>query len=173
MDYQVVDIDKDLRLVQLTTEQADGLFELIDNDREYLSQWLPWPEHTKTVGDSRAFIESTIKKREVGEEYGYGIEYLQRIIGHASLMHLSGGNRPEIGYWIASDFSGRGITTRVALALAKLGRDSLGLNEIIIRAEPENVGSNKVAESTGFELIGQEENDGKIMNVWRGVFEKI
>jgi RimJ/RimL family protein N-acetyltransferase len=73
---------------------------------------------------------------------------------------------PEIGYWIAPDHSGKSITTRSVQALTKLGLDSLGLDRIVIRANPDNIGSNKVAEKSGYMLVGNEIEDGVGLNVW-------
>ena len=65
--HQELFIDESLQLKQLDLSQAERLFELTEQDRDYLSQWLPWPEHTKSIEDSREFIESMIAKRASGE----------------------------------------------------------------------------------------------------------
>ena len=35
---------------------AAGLFEVISNDRETLSRWMPWAETTQSINDERQFI---------------------------------------------------------------------------------------------------------------------
>jgi ribosomal-protein-serine acetyltransferase len=48
-----------VRLVEPTIELAQEMFEFIQEDRERLSRFLPWPPHIKTVDDEIAFIESS------------------------------------------------------------------------------------------------------------------
>lgn len=165
-DNKIIIIDDSLILEQLQTEDAERMFSLTDKDREYLSEFLPWPESTKTVADSRGFIELMLQRRRDNKEYGYGIKYDRALVGHISLMHLNDDKRPEIGYWIASEYSGKGITTKAAAALTHLALSEMGIPLLIIRAEPDNVGSNRVAEKIGYTLAGQEDEDGKTFNVW-------
>lgn len=166
MAYETLSVSEEIKLEQLNPLEADCLFGLIENDREYLSRFLPWPNETKTVNDSLDFIEQTIKLRQNGEEYGFGIKYNNKIIGHVSLMYLNTG-RPEIGYWIASQYSGRGITTTAAAALTEFAHNLLNLKELTILANPDNIGSNRVAENLGYELNGTEISDtGETLNKW-------
>ena len=164
--HEIIEVDTSLVLEQLKLEDADRLFALTDNDRAYLSEFLPWPQHTKTVDDSKGFIELMLQRRSDDKEYGYGIKYNDVVIGHTSLMHLGDGKRPEIGYWIASEYGGKGIMTKVVIALTDFAINRLGVQNIIIRADPKNIGSNRVAEKAGYAIVGQEDEDGKILNVW-------
>jgi len=164
--YPEIEIDSSLQLKQLDVSQADYLFELTEQDREYLSKWLPWPKYTHSSDDSKNFIESIAEKRKNGEEYGFGIEFKGKLVGHISLMHLKGEKEPEIGYWIASNSAGNGLTTKSVIALTQFGLNTLGLKKIIIRAHPDNIGSNKVAEKAGYKYGYQGEDEDGPLNIW-------
>ncbi len=164
--YETIKVDESLILEQLKIEDADDLFALTEKDRAYLSEYLPWPEKTKSVDDSKEFIKLMIQRRADNQEYGYGIKYDNNVIGHISLMHVNDEKRPEIGYWVASEFSGKGITTKATAALTSFALSKLGIPRIIIRAEPENTGSNRVAEKAGYIFQGKEDDNGKFFNVW-------
>ena len=166
LNYDTIEVDESLKLEQLRLGDAERVFALTVKDRVYLSEYLPWPQHTKTVDDSREFINLILQKRSSRQEYGYGIRYDGEIVGHISLMHMNDEKRPEIGYWIASELSGKGIMTRVTIALTNFALDKLGIPGIIIRAEPSNIASNKVAEKAGYKFVGQEDEDRKTLNVW-------
>ena len=167
LPYEIINVDDHITLRQLKLNEADELFNLVDGNRHYLAEWLPWVDDTKSPADSEAFISSTLQKRQNGSEYGYGIIVDGKTVGHTSLMHVNDGIDPEIGYWISSDMSGQGITTKVADALTKFGFNNLSLNKIVIKADPKNTASNKVAEKLGYSLISQE-TDPRIglANVW-------
>jgi len=165
LNNEIIQVDDMLTLEQLRIEDADRLFALTDKDREYLSEFLPWPKFTKTVSDSRGFIELMLQRRKDNKEYGYGIKYDGSVIGHISLMHIAE-ERPEIGYWIASEYNGRGITSKASAALTHFALSTMEIPRLVIRAEPENIGSNKIAEKIGYTLVGQEHEDGKTLNIW-------
>lgn len=163
----MVSIDEYMKLIQLQPDQADQIFELTDQNREYLGQFLPWPPYVKSVDDSRKHIEETIQKRIEGISYTYGIEVDGIIAGDVSIRNLNEAEKtPEIGYWMAPDYAGKGLMTKAVQALTDYGLKSLGLEKIIIRADPANIGSNKVAEKAGYTQVGKDIEHGKALNVW-------
>lgn len=167
MSYEDIPVNEQTRLIQLRPYQAARLFELTENNREYLGEFLPWPKFVKTVDDSRKHIEETLEKRTQDTTYTYGIEYRGEIVGDISLRNLNDTQKtPEIGYWIAPDYAGKGLTTKSVQALTNLGLSSLGLSKIIIRANPQNGASNKVAEKAGYVQIGTEIEHDKPLNIW-------
>jgi len=165
-NYHEINIESDLRLRQLDISQAKCLFELTEQDREYLSKWLPWPKHTHSSEDSKAFIESVVQKEKNWEEYGFGIEFDGDLVGHISLMHLKDDKEPEIGYWVSSKSAGKGVATKAVIALTHFGLTKLKVERIIIHAHPDNIGSNKVAKKAGYKYTRQVENDDGPLNVW-------
>jgi ribosomal-protein-serine acetyltransferase len=167
LPYNEIMVDDQIVLRQLSPNEADIFFQLVDNDREHFRKWLPWIDSTTSPNDSLDFINSTIQKRRDGEEYGFAIVVRGEIVGHISLMNVKDANEPEIGYWIASHKSGQGITTRAGSALTDFGFNNLGLKTIIIKTNPNNIPSNKVAEKLGYELTRQynDDVDGPT-NVW-------
>lgn len=167
MSYENIQVDEELRLVQLQPDQAGRLFELTDSNREYLGEFLPWPPFVKSADDSRKHIEETLEKRAQDVAYTYGIEYNGKIVGDISLRNLNDIQKaPEIGYWISPDYAGKGLTTKSVQALTNLSLETLGLNKIVIRADPKNGASNKVAEKAGYVQVGTETENEKYLNVW-------
>jgi len=85
-----------------------------------------------------------------------------------SLMHLTDGGQPEIGYWVASEMAGQGIATKAAGALTAFGFEVLGLQRIIIKAQPDNLASNKVAQKLGYTLDETvfDEEANQTTNIW-------
>lgn len=165
----VILINKDLHLRQLHVSEANILFKLVDTDRKYLGRWLPWVTITNDKKDSAIFIRSTLKRRSRGSSYEYGIIYQDAIVGHISLMHANNSKTPEIGYWLASNLSGKGIMTMAVQSLTLIGLTNLGLHKIIINADPKNSASNKVAQKAGYKLSGQvfDSEIGRKLNQWQ------
>lgn len=168
LPYEIILVNDVLSLRQLQRNEAEHIFSLVDANRDYLRKWLPWADETQSPQDSKAFIEAMIKHRQDGSEYGYAIVLDGSPIGHMSLMHLGDGEEPEIGYWIARDASGKGITTEAAAALTKFGFGTLGLSKIVIKADQQNIASNKVAEKLGYKVERTEPSKytNHAANVW-------
>lgn len=168
MPYEELPINEKVSLRQLDISDTDVLFNLVNQNREHLRHWLPWVDHTQTPSDSEAFIIENLRKRREGSTYGYGIIFDGKLVGHISLMHITDGKDPEIGYWISSEVAGRGIVKLAASALTTFGLDTLGLHKIVIKAEPDNIASNKIAEKLGYKLkaVENSEHTDRPVNVW-------
>ncbi len=165
---KIIDIEPGLRLRTLNSDDAESLFTIIDNDREHLGRWLPFTGLTNTSDDSRAFIASSVDNRLTGVQYGYGIELDGQLVGHISLMHILDDKDPEIGYWITSSFTGKGIMTKAVAALVQFGVDVLHIERLVIKADLDNIASNRVAQKTGFVLGGHtyDEDTKETINIW-------
>lgn len=172
-NYEELSVDEHIKLRAVRENEAGVLFERTDDSREYLAEYLPWVDKTTSPADSLDFIRRTQQERAGGSQYGFGIYYDDRLVGHISLMHLSDGQEPEIGYWIDQSSSGRGITTKAADRVTQFGFETLKLQEILVKAAVTNVASNKVAQKLGYELSSTEKSDnGTEINVWRKTNEQ-
>ena len=60
---------------------AKYLFEVVDSNREYLKEFLPWLDHSKNVEDSLNFISKSIKDNSSGSALTYMVSLKDRIIG--------------------------------------------------------------------------------------------
>lgn len=166
MQYQVIIVDQEIILRQLRIEDAAAMAHLVDTDREYLSRWMEWVEHSTSVDDSAAFIQKTIEERAEGDAYNYGIYIDDKLVGSMGLMQLK--TEPEIGYWVGSAVAGHGVATRAVTALTEFGFQTLGAAAIIICVDPANQASVRVAEKAGYQLRGFEfvPRLGKKLNVF-------
>lgn len=53
-------VDKNIRLKVVEPEDAEPIFNTINNEREYLKEWLPFVEETHDIAYTKSFIENTI-----------------------------------------------------------------------------------------------------------------
>ena len=42
--------------------QAEAVFALVDENRDYLREWLPWLDNNRSVDDTRAFIKKSLEQ---------------------------------------------------------------------------------------------------------------
>lgn len=144
-------IDEELSLKLLEEKDAERVFELTDGSREYLKEWLPWLDYTKTVEDSRDFIRMSRKNFVENTTLNTAIVYKGEIVGMAGFNELAWANKTaKIGYWLGQDYQGNGIMTRVAEALTEISFGHFGMNRTEIRVATENRKSRGIPERLGY-----------------------
>ncbi len=62
-------LDENLSLRLFKPEDAEELFKLTIESKEYLKQWLGWLDYTKTQEDSASFIQSSLTAYEKNGEH--------------------------------------------------------------------------------------------------------
>jgi len=145
-------IDDELQLELLEDSQAGDLFELVDDARDHLGEWLPWVDHTNDIADSESFIRTTRAKFGNNTLVPTGIRYQGDLCGHIGLTIED--NVGELGYWLHPDYQGRGIVTRACRTLTSYGFEWRDLQRIEIRVQPGNQRSCAIPERLDFTLEG-------------------
>lgn len=74
-------IDGEVELRLLGQDHAEDLFTLVDRNRAYLREWLPWLDDNTTVEHSRAFINSSLEQVARNDGFQAGIWYRGRLGG--------------------------------------------------------------------------------------------
>jgi ribosomal-protein-serine acetyltransferase len=140
----------DARLRLLDEADAGELYALIDGDRERLAHWLPWARG-QTLEATRSFIRAT--RRQLAEDDGMqtAIEVDGRIAGVVGVHGVSWlHGSTTIGYWLAEEFTGRGLMTAAVRAYARHAFGPWRLHRMELRAAVGNTRSQAVAERAGF-----------------------
>ena len=80
----------------------------------------------------------------------------------------------RLGYWVLDEARGRGLATTAARGLTAWGFACLGLTQVIIDREPNNLASARIAEGLGAEQIGPRlvEHRGYELNLIRYVIHQ-
>ena len=148
-------IDASTPLRELTGEDAGSLYALVDSNRKYLRQWLPWVDMQQGPDDSRQFIEGARKDNRAGVALTLGIEHQGDIVGVIGFHEFDNENRQtSMGFWISSSHQGKGIVSRGCGRLIEHAFTDLGLNRVVMRIAEDNVRSRRVAERNGLVYEG-------------------
>jgi ribosomal-protein-serine acetyltransferase len=157
-----------------TLDDAQALFDLIDANRDHLRPWMIWEETTKSVDDTRTFIQSCLDAPVDIE--GNGIFVDGALAGGIGMEIDTLSNSGEIGYWLAKPYEGRGIITRACERFFDLAFDELGLHRIELQAAAGNGRSRAVAARLGMREEGVARDgirvaDGYLDSVEHGILE--
>lgn len=153
-------VDEEITLRELALKDALSIFNTIDTERDYLSEWLPFVELTQDITFTSRFIENYLKSEE--RDLTCIIRYRNRFVGLIGLKDTDYDNhKTEIGYWISEKYQGKGIVTRACRRLIDYAFDDLKLNRIQIKAATGNLKSQRIPEKLGFAKEGIE-RDGEL-----------
>jgi ribosomal-protein-serine acetyltransferase len=148
-------VDDDIKLCLLEERHAEQLFALVDRNRIYLRQWLPWPDANTSAADSRAFIKTSLEQFANNNGFQCGIFHHGQLVGLIGYNGIDWTNRfTEIGYWLAADVQGQGIMTKACRFLVNYAFKELGLNRVEIFCAAENRKSCAIPERLGFKNEG-------------------
>ncbi|MBD2021437.1 GNAT family N-acetyltransferase [Leptolyngbya sp. FACHB-36] len=151
MFHVQVDSEIDLRLLQ--PRHAEPLFALVEQNRDYLREWLPWVDGTRSADDSEQFIQHSLQQFADGNGFSAGIWYRSELAGCIG-FHDPDRAKVELGYWLAEPFQGKGIMTRACHRVVTYAFSELMLNRVQIFAAATNHKSRAVPERLGFKQEG-------------------
>ncbi len=135
---------------------AAEMFDLIQQNREQLTEFLPWPEKIKSVQDQLNYIKMTNESWKQKALFDFGIYNLsdQKFIGNIGAHSIDWRNsRCELGYWIVNEFSGKGLVSE-AVEILEAECFRLGFHRIEIRCSSQNEKSAFVALRNHYILEG-------------------
>jgi len=141
-----------IRLRRFRLDDIDALYEAAIESVAEVHLWMPWchPEYSRD--ESVAWVRSRQGAWERDEEYGFVIEDCKtgRFLGSCGLNQIDRLRlRANLGYWVRTSETGRGVATTATRLLARFGFDELGLQRIEIVAAVDNSGSQRVAAKAG------------------------
>ena len=111
-----------------------------------------------SASDTSAFIRESVQAWKEDRAWDYSIRDKKRPdthLGNISLWTVSKlGKIAEIGYWVRSDSTNKGICTEAVDGLLHEAFRSLGYHKVILRIAVGNAASDRVAEKLGFTREG-------------------
>ena len=140
--------------LELTRWQAGDLADLqaaVSASISELEGWLAWASEDRTA--QRGFLETTSRCWEAGERFEYAIRVGTGVAGGVGLMRRIGPGGLEIGYWVHSAHTGRGLAKLASAALTQAAFELPGVDHVEIHHDEANLASRAVPAGLGFELV--------------------
>jgi ribosomal-protein-serine acetyltransferase len=148
-------VDEKTSIELLEEHHAEELFMVVEANRSYLRQWLPWLDGSRSAEDTRAFIRTSLQALAAHNGFAGGLRYQGRLVGGLGLHKIDWANRAtSIGYWIAEQAQGHGLVTRACAVLLDHLFGELGLNRVEIACATGNRRSCAIPERLGFTREG-------------------
>ncbi len=160
--------DVSMRLLRLS--DASVLTAAYVRNREYHSRWEPVrAEEYYTEAWQAADIANRLVATEAGEGYPLGLFAGDTLVGRFNLAGIVRGpfQSAGLGYWVDSQYAGRGLASAAAHVIVQTARDEIGLHRIEASTLLHNVGSQRVLTKAGFRQIGMAPRYLQIAGDWQ------
>ena len=148
-----INAETELRLLE--ERDAPELFALIEQDRRRLRTWLPWLDQTISIQDEINFIHHIEQQYARSQGLTCAILYQGKIAGSIGYNTIDWQNRKtEIGYWLASNYEGKGLMTQSCIELLQFAFSVLELNKVEIHCAVGNMRSRAIPQRLHFTQEG-------------------
>ncbi len=135
-----------------TAADVEPFWEAVAESVPELSRWMAWCHEGYSRDEARAWLERCGPAWDRAEAFDFLVtdRVTGALLGACALNHIDHGNRrANLGYWVRTTATGRGVATEAAAVTVHYGLVDLGLGRIEIAAAVDNRASQRVAEKLG------------------------
>lgn len=136
-------------------DDAAMVLAAVIESHEQLLLWMPWAAGYDEDKAAR-FVRDCQEQWDSGSAYVYAIVVDDQVVGSAGLHGRVGDGALEIGYWVHSGWTGRGIATDAAAALTDAALALPGIDQVTIYHDAANVASGRVPAKLGYARLGEQ-----------------
>jgi RimJ/RimL family protein N-acetyltransferase len=122
-----------------------------------LAYWMPWCKPDYALADAQGWVEFAQQAWVARSEFPLGIFEAASgaVVGGTGINHLVPAYRMgNLGYWVSTPHTGRGVARWAAGQAARLAFGELGLTRLEIVALTHNQASQRVAQALGATFEG-------------------
>jgi len=149
-------INEDTYLCFPTLEYTEQLFTIIQQQRPYLEEFLPWVKNIQKAWHANGFLKEAIALNKGKQQLTTLIIHQEQLVGTVSLLKINQKDkRAEIGYWLKQDIQDKGIMTKSCRRLIQYAFKELRLNRVEMRIAANNHKSKKIPLRLHFTLEGR------------------
>lgn len=144
-------VTDEISLKLMRQKDAEELFNLVDQSREHLREWLPWVDSMKSSETYRPIITAWLQQFAEEDGFQAGVMYKGELVGFAGFHSIDYTNKQtSIGYWLAEAYQGKGIMTAVVSSLVDYAFEQYDMHRIEIKCGADNEKSRGIPERLGF-----------------------
>lgn len=148
-------IDEHLELHTFVQEEAQALYDAVHANRAHLGKWLNWVAATTTPEHSLEFIMKSADDVRDQKGMAMGIYLDGKIVGGVGMHQWNHDLKTaQVGYWIGSEYEGKGIVSKSLSALIDFLFKQVGLAKLELHYVAANERSAAVAKRLGFRIEG-------------------
>jgi RimJ/RimL family protein N-acetyltransferase len=144
--------DGNILIRPFSAEDINPLYEAVRQSISEISQWLDWCHANYSLEEASAFVLSRDEAWKTEDEYGFAVLDVETrmFLGCVGLNQFNRNYQfCNLGYWIRTSHTGRGIASSAARLAARFALAELNLHRVEILAATGNHASQRTAEKIG------------------------
>jgi ribosomal-protein-serine acetyltransferase len=135
-------------------QDAQAVFDAVEESRIPLKSWMPWGDEVKAVEDRVVYVKKMQARfLTQSEDFAYGIfeKSSGRYLGGTGLHRINWSTPSfEAGYWLRASAHGKGFCTEATRLLTVAAFETLGAARMEVRCDSGNEKSANVPRRLGF-----------------------
>ena len=131
-------------------EDAESMFGAVTASLPELCAWLPWCTPDYSIKDATGWVAFTIQAWSKRTEFPLGVfeKSTNTVVGGTGINHINAAHGiGNLGYWVSTPHTGKGIARFAAKEAARLAFNKLGITRLEIVTLTDNIPSQRVARS--------------------------
>ena len=155
-------------------DDAPALAMTLAANDAHLRAWTPWVVDGRVPNQSLGLrLARHAEDFAAGREWVYGIFARDEteVLGGCGLYARVGPTALEIGYWLSTGSTGRGLATESASALTALAFSNPNIERVEIHCDPRNAASVRIPHRLGYRIETAAEGEFGEPGVWPGVVD--
>ncbi|KAL7953091.1 acyl-CoA N-acyltransferase [Trichoderma compactum] len=157
--------DSAIQLRRWRSDDVDILHALDNRPLPELSPWMPWAANSYSKEDAAEALRLGSEGWGTGEEFDYAIVVSDQVRGSCRIIKRGGPGVFEMGYWLGSGETVRGLATRASALLVGIAFD-LGADCVEVGNDESNIRSGLVPLRLGFNCLGPQEIPAWEQQLW-------
>lgn len=135
-----------------TPDDADFIHPAIVASHAHLKPWMGWAKTLPSLDETKLYVRRALMEWHDRESLDYRLFLDGTFVGNCA-VHTIQWHVPsaQLGYWLHSDFQGRGLISEAVERLTQFAWDELDLARLEIRCNARNTASANVALRAGFQ----------------------
>ncbi len=158
-----------LQLTPIDVRDAHDLWFGVDSSRAQLEPWLAWVAYNVDQAASYRYAEASTMDWDAGRALRFAIRdrATRRFLGVVGLEALSHMHQScELGYWLRTDASGKGIMTEAARACVAWAFSSVKAHRVRVAVATDNHASLAVLRRLGYRFEGVARHAERVSGRW-------
>ncbi|OJJ23450.1 hypothetical protein BKI52_03555 [marine bacterium AO1-C] len=156
MPMNQISINENLRLQSFNKNNANAYVGLMQTYRALLAEsFEPNLKQLDSLGDKVA-IDEILEHQKKGYYQWWLLQYQpnDQFIGAVYIHFFEDNRKCSLGYFVIPEYSRKGYITQSVQQMLVYCFNHKGMHKVIIKAEPSNLASQRIAEKCGFVNLG-------------------
>ncbi|MCA1029434.1 GNAT family N-acetyltransferase [Bacillus timonensis] len=148
-------VDQSIELKLLEKRDSKEVFEVLEENRLHLREWLPWVDGMTSEEDYEPILKMWLEQFAGNNGFQAGILYEGKFVGMVGFHGIDWNNsKTSIGYWLSKEGEGKGIMTKSVKAIVNHAFTYWNLHRVEIGCGEKNDKSRAIPKRLGFQIEG-------------------